>query len=102
MKWTFDHSNHHCKTSIKCLPIIAGSNSLAVRSFLAEREIEWVNDGDSPTEVDIGFGDFVLYPDGEYWKVTHVNVELAKVHLLSCSDSESDTRNIEWCLENKV
>ena len=102
MKWAFDHSNHHCKTSIKCLPIIAGSNSLAVRSFLSEREIEWANDGDSPNEVDIGFGDFILYPDGEYWKVSHVNVELAQVHLLSCSGGESDIRNLDWCLENKV
>ena len=83
---------YNCRIELSCSSIIPGR----------EREIEWANDGDSPTEVDIGFGDFVLYPDGEYWKVTHVNIELAKVHLLSCSGSESDIRNKEWCLENKV
>ena len=73
---------------------------MAVIEFLRSGEIEWVHDDD--VEADLSVGEYILYPDGTYWKVSRVDVLHNEVTLTYRTANATDMRPLQWCIDNKV
>ena len=52
--------------------------------------------------LDLGVGEYILYQDGSYWKVSRIDVLHNVVTSTGRTTNATDMIPLQWCIDNQV